>query len=123
MIDILLYNIQNNSILKLKLKSSTNEEMLEIHTDDGVKYMLQAPLNSPIFQIKTKIDSVFSTNIGEKNLVLNGKVLSNRRTLEYYNFNQGDILYLEDKKIIVHIQCESGKLCTVDLIVLYIALF
>ena len=47
-------------------------------------------------------------------MILNGRSLSERRTLRFYNYNEGDILYLEDKKIMIHVQLSDGQLASTE---------
>jgi hypothetical protein len=98
------YQIKNNDILKLTVKTIAKENTIEIFTDDGVKYMVRWKTDEPISQVKNRVNSIFWANVIDKNLVLNGRVLNENRTLKFYGYNIGDILYLEDSKISIHVQ-------------------
>lgn len=108
------YHIQNNSILKLSLLTPTPKSIstLNIHSDDGIKYKLKTELDSPISQVKAKIEESFRTKVFHKDVVLNGRLLNERRSLKSYNYTNGDLLYLEDKKITVQFRVSGCQVVT-----------
>ncbi|CAI2367206.1 unnamed protein product [Moneuplotes crassus] len=111
------YKIQNNSILKLCTKSMSLAEQatLDIHTDDGIRYKVQTNLDAPISQLKGKIESIFGNKVVDKDMILKGRPLNERRSLKFYNYNQGDVLYLEDKKITIQIHINGGQIITKEI--------